>query len=112
MQRDPDAVLSALAALDGVSLGSGSRGFGSDSLCVQGRIFAIPRSDGLVLKLPAARVAELIASGEGSPFDAGKGKPMREWIVLGKLADDRALALGKEALAFVGGGSSKHRRAT
>jgi hypothetical protein len=99
---EPNAsVVQALSALDGVSLGSGRRGFGSNALCVDGRIFAIPRPDGLVLKLPRQRVAELLASGQGRPFDAGKGKPMQEWVVLGRLPEKRLLQLASEALAFV-----------
>ena len=55
-----------------------------------------------MLKLPSQRVAELVASGDGMPFDAGKGTPMKAWVVLvGRLADERWLQLAKEALAFV-----------
>jgi hypothetical protein len=105
------AILEALSSQGGVTLGSGRRGFGSDALCVHGRIFAIPRPGGLVLKLPRARVAELIASGEGTPFDAGKGKPMKEWVVLERPAQERWLQLTREALAFVGAGSESSRSA-
>ena len=97
-----ESLIAALLGMDGVTLGSGRRGFGSDSLCVRGKIFAIPKSGGLVLKLPSARVAQLIASGDGTPFDGGKGKPMKEWVVLSSTAEDRWLDLAKEALTFVG----------
>jgi hypothetical protein len=99
-----ESLIAALLPLEGVTLGSGRRGFGSDSLCVNGKIFAIPSSDGLVLKLPRARVAQLIASGDGTPFDGGKGRPMKEWVVLGSAAEDRWLDLAMEALSFVGAG--------
>ena len=86
---------------DGVRLGPARGGFGSGTLQVGGRIFAMARSGGLVLKLPRERVAELIASGEGTPFDAGKGKPMKEWVVVSPREEGRWLALAEEALAFV-----------
>jgi TfoX/Sxy family transcriptional regulator of competence genes len=85
----------------GVGLGSGKRGFGSDALQVDGRIFAMVTRSRIVLKLPAARVRELIESGDGSPFDAGKGRPMREWVALEEGANERLLPLAEEALAFV-----------
>ena len=54
-----------------------------------------------MVKLPASRVAELIKACIGAPFDAGKGRPMREWVALpdGSRAED--LALAEEALLFV-----------
>jgi hypothetical protein len=94
----------------GVTADSGRRGFGSDALQIDGRIFAMARRGGLILKLPADRVDELIADGSGEPFDAGKGKPMKEWIVINSQAEKRWPSLANEALAFVKGQSSGRRK--
>jgi hypothetical protein len=56
-------------------------------------------TNGLVVKLPAERVAELVAQGTGVPF-APAGKVFREWVALP--ASDRELwrdLLG-EAVSF------------
>jgi len=98
------ALVETLVARPGVTLGSGRRGFGSDALRVDGRIFAMARRGSLVVKLPTARVSDLIASGAGSPFDAGKGTPMKEWVVLADVSYRAWLSLAEEALAFVGRG--------
>jgi hypothetical protein len=86
----------------GVTCAAEGKGFGSSGqLKVGGRIFAMVVRGELVLKLPAARVAELVTSGEGQHFDAGKGKPMREWLVLSADSDKPWLALTREAHEFV-----------
>ena len=95
-------LVTELSGRPGVTLGSGRRGFGSDALQVNGRIFAMVTRDHLVLKLPKDRVAALIDGGAGAPFDAGKGRPMKEWVMLERRTTAKALALAKEALAFVG----------
>ena len=96
-------LVAALAGRDGVALGSGKRGFGSGALQVDGHIFAMVSGGRLVLKLPPDRVSGLIADGDGSPFDAGKGRPMREWVVLEDGAAGSLLQLAREARAFVSG---------
>ena len=79
-------------------------GFGSaGQLKVDGKIFAMLVRGSLVLKLPRSRVDELVDSGEGERFDAGKGKPMREWFVLSPSSKKQWRALADEALEFVGG---------
>jgi hypothetical protein len=81
----------------------GGRRFGASALKVHGSIFAMLQADRLVIKLPATRVAELIADGDGEPFDAGKGRPMKEWVAIPVAADDALwLELAEEAFAFVG----------
>jgi hypothetical protein len=96
-----EKVVEAFAGRDGVTLGAG-RGIGGNTLQVDGRIFAMPNQAGLALKLPATRVAELLASSAGLPFDAGKGRPMKEWLVVPHASDDLWIGLTEEALAFVG----------
>ena len=83
----------------GVSAGR----FGSSALRVHGRIFAMLSHGRLVVKLPPQRVAELIGSGEGSAYDAGKGRPMREWVSLGPARQDKWLDIATEALDSVRG---------
>ncbi len=80
---------------------SGRVGFGSDALRTGGKIFAMVDSRGeFVVKLPKERVAALVADGVGGYFDAGKGKPLKEWLVV---RDRRwsCLELCREAHAFV-----------
>ncbi len=77
------------------------RKFGSSALKVNNRIFAMLTAGRLVVKLPRERVQVLIAAGDGAPFDAGKGRPMKEWLAIDA---DRHLqweALSREALEFV-----------
>jgi len=78
------------------------RKFGSSALRVRGRIFAMVTRGRLVLKLPAERVAELIDAGEGETYDAGKGRPLKEWVSLEPGRQDNWLGLATEALKFVG----------
>lgn len=81
----------------------GGKGFGSGALKVNGRIFAMMSSKGeFVVKLPKSRVDELVAAGKGVPFDPGRGKLMKEWLVV--LAGESSWsALAREAYRFVKG---------
>jgi TfoX/Sxy family transcriptional regulator of competence genes len=80
------------------------KGFGSTGqLKVDGRIFAMLVTGELVLKLPRKRVDELVSSGDGKYFDAGKGKPMREWFVLSAASKKQWLPMAKQAMDFVSG---------
>jgi hypothetical protein len=92
-----------LVGTDGVTPPEGGAGFGRSALRYRRKIFAMLVRGRLVLKLPAARVSALVAAGEGLPFDANKGTPMREWLSLGPDPGLDWEPLAREALAFAGG---------
>jgi hypothetical protein len=66
-----------------------------------GKFFAFVTRGQLVVKLPAERVTELIATGEGRVFDAGKGRPMKEWVGLSPADESACAAYMREARKFV-----------
>jgi hypothetical protein len=95
-----DELAGVLIHVDGVSPPAGGRRFGAQALRRHGRIFAMLAHGCLVVKLPRARVDQLVGAGLGVRFDAGKGRPMKEWFVL---ADGSELSwedLADEALKF------------
>lgn len=82
---------------------SASRSFGAGAIKTNGKIFAMLVNGSLVLKLPKQRVDALVESARGMRFDANKGRPMKEWIVLdASHSDAQWLELAREAKAFVG----------
>jgi len=99
------AIVKALGDRPGVTKPASGRGFGSSALRVHGRIFAMVSRGRLVLKMPAQRVAQLIGSRAGDSYDAGKGRPIKEWVSFGAAKQDDWLVLAAEALKFVGSGS-------
>ena len=90
----------AQLARRGVTSGTG---FGAnEGLRVSGKIFAMLVRGELVVKLPADRVDELIDAGAARRFDAGKGRPMKEWASVPASASRRWKGLVEEARTFVG----------
>jgi hypothetical protein len=89
-----------LIGTDGVTPPRGGSGFGRSALRYQGKIFAMFVRGQLVVKLPAQRVGELIADGDGVRFDANKGTPMKEWFSLDPQSPRAWLPLAREALEF------------
>jgi hypothetical protein len=83
----------------GVAAGTG---FGAGrGLRVGGRIFAIFGDGEITVKLPKARVAQLVEAGVGRRFDPGHGRLMKEWLTV---AVDHAASwdeLADEGLAYV-----------
>jgi len=93
-------VVRALSHHLDVTVGEGM-GFGSGTLKVNGKIFAMVSSRGeFVVKLPKLRADELLASGKGKRFEPMPGRLMKEWVVLSKDSHDW-VELAKEAREFV-----------
>jgi hypothetical protein len=79
---------------------AGGRAFGSNGLKVNDKLFALFTQGTLVVKLPKPRVAELVATKQGAPFDPGHGRLMKEWVTVTH-TKARWLDLAREAHAFV-----------
>ncbi|MEU4704561.1 hypothetical protein [Nonomuraea dietziae] len=73
----------------------------SPGLKAGGRFYAFATRDDLVVKLPASRVAELIAAGVGRVCDPRGGRPMREWVRLTPTDEHTCVAFLEEARDFV-----------
>lgn len=79
-----------------------ARLFNSDGLRARtsGKFFAAVSHERLLVKLPAARVAELVAAGAGQPFHSGS-RLMREWVLLEPADEAACAAFLDEARGFV-----------
>ena len=93
-------VVNALSTYPQFSCGD-KRGFGSGSLKVNDKIFAMITSKGeFVVKLSKKRVDELVTAGKGERFDPGHGRLMKEWIAF-SAGREKWIELAKEAYRFV-----------
>ena len=59
--------------------------FGSKGLRTGTKFFAIWWHEQLVVKLPPARLTELVEAGDGQPFEPMEGRRMNGWIVARRL---------------------------
>jgi len=79
------------------------RMFGSTSIKTAGKMFAfLHKKERLVVKLPEARVNELVGAGRGEKYDPGDGRLQREWFELNSTDADDWLSFAREAEAYVG----------
>ena len=105
MVRTPEQIWEPIAKhqLTGRDVTTGT-GFGAnEGLRVSGKIFAMLVRGELVVKLPKDRVDALVEKGAARRFDAGKGRPMKEWASVPASASRRLKGLVEEARVFVGG---------
>jgi hypothetical protein len=72
----------------------------ANAFCVRNKVFAMHVGEDLVIKLPPARVVELIESGIADHNLVG-GRPMKEWANLRPASEKKWLALTKESLDYV-----------
>ena len=97
-----DALYRSLAERYGADPGaSRGRGFGSNALKADGRIFAALSNGRLLLKLPAGRVKALIEDGLGQPFSTGPGRVKKEWVTIAPSSADDWMRLSEEARNYV-----------
>ena len=83
--------------------GGSQRAFGATSLKRDGKIFAMLVKDRLVVKLPVARVGELVDAGAGERFDPGHGRLQKEWLSVRGDDPGEWRRLAVESEAFVAG---------
>ncbi|MCI4330942.1 MAG: hypothetical protein L3K19_03745 [Thermoplasmata archaeon] len=77
-------------------------GFGPGAMFVGRKMFGVlDESGALVIKLPPARVQELIAKGVGAPWHPGAGAPLKEYIAIGFDKQARWLGLAKESREYM-----------
>ncbi len=105
MVSDPcsaDALYRVVAQHHGVALGPArGRGFGSNALKVDGKIFAALSNGRLLLKLPAKRVEALVEARLGQRFSTGPGRIKKEWVTLAPSSADEWMGLSEEARRHV-----------
>jgi hypothetical protein len=80
----------------------GGTGFGrSEGLRVSNKIYAMLVNGELVVRIPKARVDELVDAGIGRRFEPSPGRVMKEWLSLPPAASRRWRSIVAEARAFV-----------
>ena len=73
----------------------------SPGLKANGKLYGFATGADLIVKLPAARVNDLVESGDGSPCSPRPGRPMKEWVRIAAPDADACVAYLLEAREFV-----------
>lgn len=94
-------LVSVMAGERGVTPPGEGRGFGSDTLRVANKTFAMLVDRRLVLKLPKARVDDLVDAGVAQRLEM-RGRTMKEWATIEPGYEDEWEGWAREAMAFVG----------
>jgi hypothetical protein len=78
--------------------------FGSSGeLKYAGKMFAFHAKGRLIVKLPKPSVDALISAGKGEPCVMGRGRAMKEWVVIGSTLQSEWLSFASESKSFVSG---------
>ena len=80
---------------------SRGRGFGSNALKADGKIFAAMSKGRLLVKLPAKRVEALVEGKLGEHFSTGLGRVKKEWVTVAPSGVDEWIRLSEEARRYV-----------
>jgi hypothetical protein len=99
--KSADELYGMLGARYGDTKVEQSRGFGSNSLKVGGKIFASLTKGRLLLKLPAERVDALVKSKKARRFSTGAGRTKKEWVTVAPGTSAEWHKLAEEARAYV-----------
>jgi hypothetical protein len=76
--------------------------FGSSGeLKYAGKMFAFHSKGKLIVKLPKPLIDTLISTGKGEPCVMGRGRVMKEWVVIGSTLQSGWLSLASESKCFV-----------
>ncbi len=85
------------AGIEGVAVNAGR---GSQGLKVGGKMFVMFYKGDLLVRLAPDRVQQLIAAGEGLPFDPGTGKVMVDRVLIPATRKDSWIGLCEESVRF------------
>jgi hypothetical protein len=84
--KDPDVTVLSGRGAQGIKLGK--------------KLIVMFLKGDLLVKLPEKRVLEIIASGEGEPYDPGTGKPMKNWVLIPETQRDLWIGYSEEAKQY------------
>lgn len=103
MARTAEQIWNSIAEAELATRGvKGGTGFGrSEGLRISSKIYAMLVNGELVVRVPKARVDDLVDAGIGRRFEPSPGRVMKEWLSLPPTASRRWKALVAEARAFV-----------
>jgi hypothetical protein len=100
-KASPDELYRALALHHGADFHAPhGRGFGSDALKVDGKIFASLSHGRLLVKLPAERVKALVDAKLGEPFSTGPGR-VKKGVTVAPSSLEEWVRLSDEARRYV-----------
>jgi hypothetical protein len=101
-ENSPEALFQSIAKHHGgLSDAPLTRGFGSDALKVNGKIFVALSQGRLLLKLPSERVDALVIANLAERFSTGAGPAKKEWVTIAPSSAEHWMRLSDEARQYV-----------